>query len=400
MTKNKKKNDNQPVNLSEWQKRNIEFLEKKRLQEEEEEKRREKLLLEKKAEFQKEQEEVVSEISEEDEQVSVEEIAVEETVVEEEREQNVEQESLKTLKTLKTKKVKREKSRRELAFIKAIPVLLISLLMLSGSLFMLTPYSKNKVFSTKGNKHTSLTELIDQSKIKDSDYISKVWLSSSKFETAIKNTNPWIKDVLISYDFPNRFTFDVKEYNIIAYAQEENGLQPILENGRRVDMVNHSKLPKSYLIINLKDETAIQNLVKDLTKLPKELVKNIKSVSSIDSKVTQDLLLIELHDGNLVRVPQSQLLEKMPYYPKVKGKTEGAVIVDMEVGIYSTTSDIEATPATPIENKEALKQKTKEQQESSENQENGQTASNETGQSSGEEVPTQPGTPTSAPAVQ
>ncbi|ELY5747300.1 cell division protein FtsQ/DivIB [Streptococcus iniae] len=397
MTKNKKKTENQPVNLSEWQKRNIEFLEKKRLQEEEEEKRREKLLLEKKAEFQKEQEEVVSEISEEDEQVSTEEIAVEETVVEEEREQNVEQESLKTLKT---KKVKREKSRRELAFIKAIPVLLISLLMLSGSLFMLTPYSKNKVFSTKGNKHTSLTELIDQSKIKDSDYISKVWLSSSKFETAIKNANPWIKDVLISYDFPNRFTFDVKEYNIIAYAQEENGLQPILENGRRVDMVNHSKLPKSYLIINLKDETAIQNLVKDLTKLPKELVKNIKSVSSIDSKVTQDLLLIELHDGNLVRVPQSQLLEKMPYYPKVKGKTEGAVIVDMEVGIYSTTSDIEATPATPIENKEALKQKTKEQQESSENQENGQTASNETGQSSGEEVPTQPGTPTSAPAVQ
>ncbi|XCY65545.1 hypothetical protein ABG807_06510 [Streptococcus iniae] len=29
MTKNKKKTENQPVNLSEWQKRNIEFLEKK-----------------------------------------------------------------------------------------------------------------------------------------------------------------------------------------------------------------------------------------------------------------------------------------------------------------------------------------------------------------------------------
>lgn len=364
MTKNKKKNDNQPVNLSEWQKRNIEFLEKKRLQEEEEEKRKEKLLLEKKAEFQKEHEEVTAEPSEEVDPSNTEEVTAEEPLLEDHKEESS--------KPLKTKKVKREKSRRELAFIKAIPVLMISLLILSGSVFMLTPYSKNKVFLSKGNKHSTLAELVTQSKIKDSDYISKVWLSSSKFETAIKNANPWIKDVLIRYDFPNRFTFDVKEYSIIAYAQEEDGLQPILENGHRVNLINHSKLPKSYLIINLKDESDIQNLVKDLTKLPKELVKNIKSVSSMNSKVTKDLLLIELHDGNVIRVPQSQLLEKMPYYPKVKGKSEGAIIVDMEVGIYSTTSDIEATPAIPIENKEDLKQNTKDkEQESSENPESG-----------------------------
>lgn len=72
------------------------------------------------------------------------------------------------------------------------------------------------------------------------------------------------------------------------------------------------------MIINLEDEKAIQELVKQLTTLPKSLVKNIKSVSLAGSKTTSDLLVIDMHDGNLIRVPQSQLTLKLPYYQKLK----------------------------------------------------------------------------------
>ncbi|WMB28055.1 hypothetical protein N1496_09005 [Streptococcus didelphis] len=148
--------------------------------------------------------------------------------------------------------------------------------------------------------------------------------------------------------------FNVTEYDIIAYAQVENSFQPILENGRRVAVINKEKLPKSYLIINLENEKDIQDLIKSLTKLPDKLVKDIKSVSLANSSSTKDLLVLELHDGNTIRVPQSEIVDKLPYYLKIKKSLTQASIVDMEVGIYSTTQDIEAQDAKVQEENQKL----------------------------------------------
>ncbi|HGC6577178.1 TPA: cell division protein FtsQ/DivIB, partial [Streptococcus pyogenes] len=215
-----------------------------------------------------------------------------------------------------------------------------------------TPYSKKKEFSVRGNHQTNLDELIKASKVKTSDYWLTLLTSPGQYERPILRTIPWVKSVHLSYQFPNHFPnhflFNVIEFEIIAYAQVENGFQPILENGKRVDKVRASELPKSFLILNLKDEKAIQQLVKQLTTLPKKLVKNIKSVSLANSKTTADLLLIEMHDGNVVRVPQSQLTLKLPYYQKLKKNLENDSIVDMEVGIYTTTQEIENQPEVPL----------------------------------------------------
>ncbi|ESA45417.1 POTRA domain protein, FtsQ-type [Streptococcus pyogenes GA19700] len=228
--------------------------------------------------------------------------------------------SQKRRQNLKTQKVRqpKEKSATQIAFQKSLPVLLGALLLMAVSIFMITPYSKKKEFSVRGNHQTNLDELIKASKVKTSDYWLTLLTSPGQYERPILHTIPWVKSVHLSYQFPNHFLFNVIEFEIIAYAQVENGFQPILENGKRVDKVRASELPKSFLILNLKDEKAIQQLVKQLTTLPKKLVKNIKSVSLANSKTTADLLLIEMHDGNVVRVPQSQLTLKLPYYQKLK----------------------------------------------------------------------------------
>ncbi|HEP1439633.1 TPA: cell division protein FtsQ/DivIB, partial [Streptococcus pyogenes] len=259
-------------------------------------------------------------------------------------------ESETTSKPKKPKKVRqpKEKSATQIAFQKSLPVLLGALLLMAVSIFMITPYSKKKEFSVRGNHQTNLDELIKASKVKASDYWLTLLTSPGQYERPILRTIPWVKSVHLSYQFPNHFLFNVIEFEIIAYAQVENGFQPILENGKRVDKVRASELPKSFLILNLKDEKAIQQLVKQLTTLPKKLVKNIKSVSLANSKTTADLLLIEMHDGNVVRVPQSQLTLKLPYYQKLKKNLENDSIVDMEVGIYTTTQEIENQPEVPL----------------------------------------------------
>ncbi|WMB29966.1 FtsQ-type POTRA domain-containing protein [Streptococcus didelphis] len=60
-----------------------------------------------------------------------------------------------------------------------------------------------KEFSAKGNKHVTLTELIEQSQIKSSDYFFKVAFSSARFAENVKLSNPWIKKLawIISYLF-------------------------------------------------------------------------------------------------------------------------------------------------------------------------------------------------------
>ncbi|MGT2958118.1 cell division protein [Streptococcus bovimastitidis] len=339
----KKKNspDKEPVVLTEWQKRNIEFLEKKKIQAEEEKKLKEKLMIEKKAQLQ----------------------PVEPT--EEVEETKVSKILFKKEKKEKQPKEKREKTKRQKALIKALPVLLVSLLIMGTSIFFLTPYSKMKTFDSKGNSHSSLVELVNQSKIKPSEYFLSVLFSRQKHIDAIKASNPWVKDLSIQYELPNHFIFKVKEYRIIAYAEEKNGFQPILENGRRVTVVNKSQLPKNFLIINLKNESDIQYLVRTLAKLPTKLVKNVKSVSLANSKSTPDLLSIQMQDGNTIRVPQSQLLKKMPYYLKLKKNLKDTAIVDMEVGIYSTTSDIEAAEAKVKEEQASKTAKKKETTNSS-----------------------------------
>ncbi|MGH2312443.1 cell division protein FtsQ/DivIB [Streptococcus uberis] len=339
----KKKNsatEKEPIVLTEWQKRNLEFLKKKKIQEEEEKKLKEKLASEKKAQL-------------------LQNNLTEETPEDSSKTSSDDKKEQVTKKKEKPLKVKKEISQRQKAFVKALPVLSISLFFLLGSLFFLSPYSKMKEFAVVGNKHTTLAELSEQSRIKSSDYFLKVLFSAQKYEKAIMTSNPWVKDVSLDYAFPNHFTFNVKEYKIIAYAQVQEGFQPILENGVRVSVVNQSQLPKDYLIINLENEKAIQDLIKSLTTLPKKLVENIKSISLANSKSTADLLIIEMHDGNTVRVPQSQIEKKLPYYLKIKKHLEGTSIVDMEVGIYSTTSDIEAKQA------EASKSKAEENQANS-----------------------------------
>ena len=180
--------------------------------------------------------------------------------------------SQKRRQNLKTKKLDNPRKKRDTnRFSKILACSFGALLLMAVSIFMITPYSKKKEFSVRGNHQTNLDELIKASKVKASDYWLTLLISPGQYERPILRTIPWVKSVHLSYQFPNHFLFNVIEFEIIAYAQVENGFQPILENGKRVDKVRASELPKSFLILNLKDEKAIQQLVKQLTTLPKKI---------------------------------------------------------------------------------------------------------------------------------
>lgn len=353
--------------LTEWQKRNIEFLKKKEAEKAEKKKRQEKLRLERNPKAT-------------DTDIKAEKVE-EKALTAEEKKKAKEAKKEEARKAKETKKLqkleaKKEKTPLQKAIHHALPVIITATVILLISIFLVTPFSKKKIITVTGTSTVNQEEVIRDSGIKTSNYLFSLIFRHSIYEKNIISKNKMVKSAKFTYRFPNKLNINVKEYSIIAYAQTDDGYQPILENGTRIGLVGASELPDSFLTINLSSEKDIQKLVKAFSKLDKDLVNQIQIVSSADSATTSDLLKLEMHDGNVVRIPLSEVAKKLPYYLKIKDSLPENSIVDMEVGIYATSESIEASVAA---DKEKAKNENKEESESDSksDEKNSQTESSE-----------------------
>ncbi|MCO4520489.1 cell division protein FtsQ [Streptococcus infantarius subsp. infantarius] len=353
--------------LTEWQKRNIEFLKKKEAEKAEKKKRQEKLRLERNPK--------ATDTDTKAEKVEEKALTAEEKKKAKEAKKE-EARKAKEAKKLQKLEAKKEKTPLQKAIHHALPVIITATVILLISIFLVTPFSKKKIITVTGTSTVNQEEVIRDSGIKTSNYLFSLIFRHSIYEKNIISKNKMVKSAKFTYRFPNKLNINVKEYSIIAYAQTDDGYQPILENGIRIGLVGASELPDSFLTINLSSEKDIQKLVKAFSKLDKDLVNQIQIVSSADSATTSDLLKLEMHDGNVVRVPLSEVAKKLPYYLKIKDSLPENSIVDMEVGIYATSESIEASVAA---DKEKAKNENKEESESDSksDEENSQTESSE-----------------------
>lgn len=353
--------------LTEWQKRNIEFLKKKEAEKAEKKKRQEKLRLERNPK--------ATDTDTKAEKVEEKALTAEEKKKAKEAKKE-EARKAKEAKKLQKLEAKKEKTPLQKAIHHALPVIITATVILLISIFLVTPFSKKRIITVTGTSTVNQEEVIRDSGIKTSNYLFSLIFRHSIYEKNIISKNKMVKSAKFTYRFPNKLNINVKEYSIIAYAQTDDGYQPILENGTRIGLVGASELPDSFLTINLSSEKDIQKLVKAFSKLDKDLVNQIQIVSSADSATTSDLLKLEMHDGNVVRIPLSEVAKKLPYYLKVKDSLPENSIVDMEVGIYATSESIEASVAA---DKEKAKNENKEESESDSksDEKNSQTESSE-----------------------
>ena len=180
--------------------------------------------------------------------------------------------------------------------------------------------------------------------ILDTDYITHVFFNQGKVaSTVAKKLMFGLKRLQLHIDFPNQFNIAVKEYPIVAYRQTTNGYVSILQSGKTGGTVSTSNLPDKFITLKMDDEKKIEELVKELNKLDTKIKNNIQIINLTPTKATSDLLTIELYDGNSIRVPLSQLTVKLPYYEKIKSQLSDGSIVDMEVGLYTTTPEVESS---------------------------------------------------------
>ena len=371
--------------LSEWQKRNQEYLKKKAEEEaalaEEKEKERQARMASK-SEESDETEDRESESDPKDPE-SAKEDAKEKAEDSEEIKKEVSKEKSKSTENegqdkKREKKLVKKKSAKPkipaIHILRALTILFPSLLLLIVSAYLLSPYATMKDIRVEGTVQTTDDDIRQASGIQDSDYTINLLLDKAKYEEQIKS-NYWVESAQLVYQFPTKFTIKVKEYDIVAYYISGENHYPILSSGQlETSSVSLVSLPETYLSVLFNDSEQIKTFTSELAQISPELKAAIQKVELAPSKVTSDLIRLTMNDSDEVLVPLSEMSKKLPYYSKIKPQLSEPSVVDMEAGIYSyTVADkliMEAEEKAKQEAKEAEKKQKEEEKKRLEEQQN------------------------------
>ena len=374
--------------LSEWQKRNQEYLKKKAEEEaalaEEKEKERQARMASKseKSDATEGQE---SE-SEPKDPKSAKEDAKEKVEESEDVKKEISKEKSKSKKTEKEDKrdkkaekkpVKEKPVKPKIPGVhiwRAISILFLSLLLLVVSAYLLSPYATMKDIRVEGTVQTTADDIRQASGIQDSDYTINLLLDKAKYEEQIKS-NYWVESAQLVYQFPTKFTIKVKEYDIVAYYVSGENHYPIISSGQlETSSVSLVSLPETYISVLFNDSEQIKAFVSELAQISPELKADIQKVELAPSKVTSDLIRLTMNDSDEVLVPLSEMSKKLPYYSKIKPQLSEPSVIDMEAGIYSyTVADkliMEAEEKAKKEAEEAEKKQKEEEKKRLEEQQN------------------------------
>ena len=372
MSKDKKKESNPKKELSEWQKRNQEYLKKKAEEEAAlaEEKEKEKQARMGKNSKSLEESKKSSSDSDQNETVPDEEPS------EKEEKSQKDDHKVKEEKEKKKKEKPEKPAKPKIAPIhiwRAVSILVPSVLVLLLSIYLLTPLSAIKHIEVKGNVQTQADDIKQVSGIQDSDYTLSLLWNKEKHAEQIKS-NHWIESAKIDYKFPTNFTIEVKEFEIVGYYVTGEDHYPILSSGT-IDSspVNLLNLPETYLTVTFNDEQQVKDLITGLSSISEDIKSQIQKIELAPSKATADLLKITMQDTDEIVVPLSELSKKLPYYSKIKPQLAEPSFIDMEAGIYSTSlADKrleEAEEKAKQEAKEAEKKKQEEKKAEEKKQE-------------------------------
>lgn len=401
MTDDNKKTptDDKITELSAWQKRNKEYLEKKALEKAEE----------------AEKEEIESKEAQEDEDLSENESAsISEEGSEEENDSEVEEDpdtdgesserevpdpaveeldpSEKQEKKpsfferLKTKKTKKEPTVAKRHIYRALPVIGISSIVALLSIYFLSPLSTQKVIEFSGNKAVDQQKLYEKSRIKEEDYTLTTFLHKSVYEQNIKTASPWIKEVHMHYQFPVTFKVNIVEHKVVAYYVTGEDHYPVLENGEVVETVTPaSDLPSSYISLKFSDRELVRQFVQEMKSISSSITDKIVSVDLTPSKVTKDLVTITMKNDNKILVPVSQITRKLPYYKAISKQLDDDSTIDMEAGVFSYSEQSIADAKEQAEKEKAESKEKQEEHSEEASQEQNQEQNPEGENSSGNE---------------
>ena len=237
----------------------------------------------------------------------------------------------------KLKEQRRRKANRRLVLLLILFFTMIVVIAYSQS-----PLSHVRTITVKGNGVYSAEELISQSGLSRNTNIWKI--KEDEIASKLKRLSE-IKKVDIKVHWPNTVIIQVKEHKRIAYLKQANNFFPIVENGEILKNREAKKIPvNSPILFEFKEGAALNQMVKELEKLPFEITNSISEIHYTPKKTDQYHISLFMNDGFEVSATLRSFSEKMGHYPSIISQLDPSKkgIIDLEVGTYFKAFKTEA----------------------------------------------------------
>ncbi|SMQ70214.1 cell division protein FtsQ [Bacillus sp. OV166] len=227
-----------------------------------------------------------------------------------------------------------KEQRRRKANRRLVLLLILFFTMIVVIAYSQSPLSHVKTITIKGNGVYSAEELVSQSGLSNNTNIWKI----KKEETIVKLQRlSEIKKADIQIHWPSTVIIQVKEYKRIAYLKQGNNFLPVMDNGEILKNREANKIPvNSPILFEFKEGAALNQLVKELEKLPREISNSISEIHYTPKKTDPFHISLFMNDGFEVSATLRSFSEKMVHYPSIISQLDPNKkgIIDLEVGSY------------------------------------------------------------------
>ncbi|HET7656745.1 MAG TPA: cell division protein FtsQ/DivIB [Bacillales bacterium] len=218
----------------------------------------------------------------------------------------------------KLKEQRRQKANRRLILYISIFFFLILVI---G--YFLSPISHVQSISVSGNHFVSKAAILKTSGLSQKTSFWDVHPAAT--EKKIQSLKE-IKSATVKKHFPNAVTINVTENSRVAYLKRDGNYFPILENGAQLPAINHSDVPADApILVNWPDGKHLDNMAKQLKKLPGAIVHSISEIYYTPEKNFPGMVTLYMNDGFEVRALIDDFARKMAEYPKIVSQLQPGV---------------------------------------------------------------------------
>lgn len=144
-----------------------------------------------------------------------------------------------------------------------------------------------------------------------------------------------VKEASVSRAFINNVNIHLTEWKPVAYLENKEKFDLLLENGDEIATDNPDTLLHAPILSDFTERPVIEDMIEQLKEMDSSVFELVSEIHYTD----EDTIKVYMNDGYEVHAAISSFAEKMQYYPEIIAQLpkEEKGVLDIEIGVFFKT---------------------------------------------------------------
>lgn len=203
--------------------------------------------------------------------------------------------------------------------------------------YLISPYGKVGDMYVEGDSTVPDQLILDASKITQKQTVIGTVVSEEAIEAEIMAALPQVKSVKVQWQKLNEVILEIQDYETIAYLNDGNDYNSVLENGVIVNEAHKIPIGNKPLLTKFEQGPILNELISTFKEISKDVQNSISEIKYMGTKTNPYKISLMMNDGNQIIANITDFSKKIGYYPDMLQKLDGKKgTLDMEVGVFFT----------------------------------------------------------------